>query len=71
MVQVGDNVDKTLKLTEEALKKSGTPYDKLTPVQLEKRYPMVKYPHVFTGLVDHNAGILRADRALIAYWVRT
>lgn len=42
-------------------------FETLSPQELKKRYPMLRYPANYGAVLDAKAGILRADKALAAF----
>ena len=69
MVMFGSPTSRALINTENALQKIRTPYESLTPEQLEKRFGQFKMPPHYHGLLDYEAGILKSHRSLVAYQV--
>lgn len=49
------------------LRKAGYKYEYLNPDQLRKKYPMLKLPSNYCGLLEPSAGILRAGRCVQAF----
>ncbi|XP_071094286.1 peroxisomal sarcosine oxidase-like isoform X1 [Haliotis cracherodii] len=50
-----------------SLKRNNAQFEYLTPVDFRRRYPMLRYPNDFSCVADPDGGILRADKALMAY----
>lgn len=44
-------------------------YESLSQPQLKARYPTLKLDADKRGVLDHSAGVLRADQCLLAYQV--
>ena len=51
------------------LKRAGYEYKYLNSQQLRERFPMLKFPSNYCGLIEPSAGILRAGRCVQAFQV--
>lgn len=53
------------------LQRHGIPHQVMDYQGVKQAYPMIEFPRDYTFVVDKSGGILRADKALISYQVRT
>ena len=47
-----------------SLDAAGESYEVLSSQKLKKRFPELSFPSHYTGLLEHSAGILKADKCL-------
>ena len=47
-----------------SLDAAGESYDTLSNQQLKQRFPELSYPPHYSAVLEHSAGILRADKCL-------
>ncbi|CAH1801613.1 unnamed protein product, partial [Owenia fusiformis] len=66
MLAFGPPTDSYLKGAERAFIKWGYPYTKFTNKEFAEAYPQINVPENYIAILDHDAGILRADKCLKA-----
>ncbi|XP_041348131.1 peroxisomal sarcosine oxidase-like [Gigantopelta aegis] len=66
-LSIGDSGGKFLTEIADSMSRAKASYQMLTKSEFKASYPMMKYPSTFTGVLDHDGGILRADKALQAF----
>ncbi|XP_071094290.1 peroxisomal sarcosine oxidase-like [Haliotis cracherodii] len=64
---IGEHNGVFLKDNVSSLTRNDAPFQYLPPPDFRRRYPMLAYPDNFAAIVDTDGGILRADKALLAY----
>ena len=64
MLTVEQEPGKEIKEIKSSLDAAGESYEVLSSQELKKRYPELSFPSHYTGLLEHSAGILRADKCL-------
>ena len=52
-----------------AMKRHNWPYEELSNTELVRRYPQLRYPDDYLGLLDESAGLLIPDTCLAALQV--
>ena len=68
---IGEQGDKFLGSTEASLIRHNVPYERFGSKDAKRRYPNVFFPEHFEYVIDKSGGVLRADRVLRAFQVRT
>lgn len=63
--------DKFTMGTIRCLQRHGIPHQVMDYQRVKQAYPMIEFPRDYTFVVDKSGGILRADKALLSYQVRT
>lgn len=71
MLTMGAPGDTFTKGTIRCLQRHGIPHQVMDYQGVKQAYPMIEFPRNYTFVVDKSGGILRADKALISYQVRT
>lgn len=69
MLTMGSS-DKFTMGTIRCLQRHGIAHEVFDYRGIKQAYPMIEYPKDYTFVVDKTGGILRADKALLAYHVR-
>ena len=69
MLTMGSS-DKFTMGTIRCLQRHGIAHEVFDYRGIKQAYPMIEYPKDYTFVVDKSGGILRADKALLAYHVR-
>ncbi|XP_057295582.1 peroxisomal sarcosine oxidase-like isoform X2 [Hydractinia symbiolongicarpus] len=66
ILEVFKNGAEKLKRCLEVLDRLGAPYDLLTAEQINIKYPLLKVPHGYSGIVEHNGGMVLASKCVAA-----
>ncbi|XP_041348160.1 peroxisomal sarcosine oxidase-like [Gigantopelta aegis] len=66
-VSMGEYDGDVLMAVTQSLLQLNTSHQVLTPSEFKTRFPMMKYPETFAGVLDFDGGLLRADKALQAF----
>lgn len=64
MLTVEQEPGAEIKELKSSLDAAGESYEVLSSQKLKKRYPELSFPSHYTGLLEHSAGILKADKCL-------
>ncbi|KAK3091293.1 hypothetical protein FSP39_018701 [Pinctada imbricata] len=67
MLTVGKSQNPSIEGSVRYMKKYEMPYEVLAKEDNRKRYPMLNFPPNFTFMIDKDAGVLHADKALLAF----
>lgn len=68
-LEVFKNGAEKLKRCLEVLDRLGVPYDLLTAEQVNSKYPLLKVPRGYSGIVEHNGGMVLASKCVAALQV--
>ena len=71
MLMVGDEGNEVLSKTRQTLQAVLCRHELFNPSQLKQRFPMMTFGPTFSGLLDHEAGILHPDRCVAKLQVAT
>jgi len=64
MLTVEQEPGEGIKEISSALDANGESYEVLSSQKLKKRFPELSFPSHYTGLLEHSAGILKAEKCL-------
>ena len=64
LLTVEETPAKDLREVEDSLRHAGESCEILTSKDLKERYPNLRFPSNYIGLLEHSAGILKADQCL-------
>lgn len=71
LLVVGDAKSPRLDSIQRSLQLSGAKYERLQAKALRDKFPMMTFDDTFGGVYDPWGGILRADKCLTAFQVKT
>ena len=69
MLTVGEGSSPSIAGSVRCMDKYQMPYELVSQENHQIKYPMLKFPKHYTYMVDTSAGVLHADKALLAYQV--